>query len=302
MKGLGDYVGELFRLENSFGNVLEFNKEIYLPVYSGFGTARVNFATRKGYRQDGSSLMDYFLEERTLSVEIYHADLETREEWWELRRALVNFFRGVVGSPIVLSVLQPSGTIYSIDVYADPGPEFSSMPEDNNWNIRETIALRAFNPLWYNASTTELELTATQDTQLVFPITFPITFGVSGTIYASGALDYQGSWKTYPIITLQGPYTTATLQLLQKGTFVQLGTELVAGESRTINFDPANIYVVDEDGNSCFDELSLPTNFVDFFIEPAPLGETEIIQVALLNGSVGISAVIVEYREQYLGI
>ncbi len=302
IQGIGDLVGELFRLENSFGNVLEFNKGIYLPVYAGFGTARIDFATRRGYRQDGSTLIDYFLQERTLSIELYHTEFTSREEWWNTRRSLINFFRGVIGSPIVLTVLQPSGTQYSIDVYADPGPEFSNMPEDNNWGIRESIALRAFNPLWYNAEVVQLELEASQDTQLVFPITFPITFGISGTVFASEVLDYQGSWKTYPKITIAGPYTTATLRLLQKGTFVQLGTELSAGESREINFDPSNIYVIDEDGNSRFDELSLPTNFVNFFIEPAPLGETEVIQVTLLNGTQGISSVLIEFREQYLGI
>lgn len=302
MNGLGDYVGELFTLENSFGNVLEFNREIYLPVYSGFGTPKIDFTARKGYKQDGSTLIDYTVNDRTLQIELYHANVSRREEWWDLRRSLINFFRNVVGSPIVLSVLQPDGNVYSIDVYSDPGPEFSQPIDTNSWDVRESISFRAFNPLWYNNTITTLELEASQDTQLIFPITFPITFGVSGTVFASEVLAYPGSWRTFPKITIQGPYTTATLRLMQKGTLVSLNTEIVTGESRELNFDPANIYVIDGDGNSKFSELSLPSNFVDFFIEPAPLGETEMIQVSLLNGTIGVSSVTIEYREQYLGI
>ena len=301
-KPLGDFIGEVFQLTNAAGNVLEFNQAIYLPVYTNFGVPRVNYITRQGYKQDGSTPLDAILGERFLSITLFHEETLTRDAWWELRRSLVQFFRPEIGKPITLTILQPSGKLFSIDVYADPGPEFATPIESNEWNLQERIALRAFNPLWFKSPSISNDLVATEDTQLVFPITFPITFGIAGVAFTTGDLNYQGSWKSYPKITLTGPYTTATLRLINTDISIQLLSAIVIGQKRILDTDPSRISLVDELGNSRFNELSLPSNILDFFIPASPEGLTEVINITLLNGIVDTSGVLIEYRENYLGI
>lgn len=302
----GDFVGELFKLENSRGDVLEFNQDIYMPVYQGFGTPRIDYVTRKGYQQDGATLIDSSLGERIINIEIFQQSTGSgdvaRQLWWDLRKQLVAFFRAEVGSPIALTILQPDGTQYSIDVYGDPGPEFGTPQEGNENNIQQSISLKAFNPVWYKTNLVSLDLVSSEDSQLVFPITFPILFGAGGTFFSTGALNYGGSWKSFPIITIHGPYTSVAARLINKDIQFQLVRQIVQGQGRIINTDPANLSIVDLNGVSRFDELSLPSNLVDFFIPPAPEGLTEELRITLLGGDIDISTVTVSYRENYLGI
>lgn len=297
----GDVVGEVFSLENSRGDILEFNQAVYIPNFNGFGTAPINYLTTKSYQQDGSTLLDLTLGERIIILDIYHESQDSREAWWDLRKELVDFLRPELDSPLVLTITQAGGEQFSIDVYADPGILFENT-DTNERDINESLSFRAFNPVWRKTSTITLSPEATQDVNLVFPIIFPILFGSSGTVFTSGALNYLGSWKSYPTITLTGPYTTATVLLVNKNIQFQLLTSILAGQQRIITTLPSNLSIVDGSGNSKFDELSLPSNLRDFFIPPAPDGETEEIRITFVGGTVGVSQGTIAYNENYLGI
>ena len=88
----GDVVGELFEIQNNAGDVLEFNQRIYMPVYSNFGAPRIEYQTRRGYKQDGSTPLDLVLSDRRLSIQLYHEKVPDRSDWWDLRRSLIDFF------------------------------------------------------------------------------------------------------------------------------------------------------------------------------------------------------------------
>lgn len=298
----GDRVGEVFQIANSFGKVLEFNQAIYMPVYTSFGTPPISYQTRKGFDQDGSTLVGLLLQERALSIQIYHTPEISREAWWDLRRELINFFRAELGKPLTLTVLQAGGDKFFIDVFADPGITFDNFPSSNENDIDERIALRAFDPLWKKFGGVTLTLTGSEDSDLVFPFEFPVTFGSSGTIFNSGNLNYAGSWRSFPTITLNGPYSTASMLLVNKNILIELLTSIGAGEQRIITLESSNLSIVDENGDSKFDELSLPSNLKDFFIPASPEGLTEQIRITFLNGSLGISSAQITYFENYLGI
>lgn len=297
----GDVIAEVWSLENNAGNILEFNSETYALKVSGTGTPPVEYVTKTSYLQDGATPLSLRLGVRALSLELYNTTTEDKEAYWDLRRELVNFLYPEIGKPLTLSLSQPNGETYSIEVYPDPGIDFTR-GDQSAWDIQETLPFKAFNPLWYKSTLGDITPAASQDDELVFPITFPIVFGSSGTIFNTGALNYNGSWRSYPIITLQGPYTSCSITLVNKAVGFSLLTEISSIEQRIIDTDPANLSIVDQDGNSKFDELSLPSNLRDFYIPAYPDGALEQIKVTMINGSIGTSSINIQYKENYLGI
>jgi hypothetical protein len=139
----------------------------------------------------------------------------------------------------------------------------------------------------------------------VFPITFPIVFSPDGTVYTA-TITYVGNWNSYPIVTLDGPYTSATIRNVSTGVSVVLFIAIGAGEQRIIDFTPGAQSVTDGSGNDKFGDLSPSPNsdLVDFNIRPHPavLNGTNDIEVTLTGGAIGTSAATIDFNTRYLGI
>src|SRR5690606_4983432 len=143
----------------------------------------------------------------------------------------------------------------SIIVRANPGMTFPAATDNNNWNIQEAIELIAFNPVWFDTAATDLSFSASTQTELVFPITFPISFGTSNQQFTSGTITYTGTWYEYPIFTLTGPYTTAAIQHVETGATIFMSVAIPQGQQRIIDLTPGAQRVVDAAGNNRFAEL-----------------------------------------------
>lgn len=277
---------------------------LFLLSYGNYGAPPTQFQTRKGYRQTGATELDYSLEPRVVTLTLHRNPACSRQEYWNNRHELHEFLRPNRGGPLVLTLRQPDGAMRSLVVRADPGLELPPQPPDrNHWDVEESVDFLAFDPLWFDPEETVFADASITDTDLVFPITFPIVFGVSGVLFSTGLFTYAGTWETYPTMTLTGPYTRVTITNITTGIAISMNVAILAGEQRIITLTPGNQSIVDANGVNRFSELGPGSNLIDFNIRPNPEvanGQQEI-RAEFTDGT-GDSAFELAFNTRYFAI
>lgn len=285
-------------------NLVLINPDVKLLAYGNLGAPPTQFITRRGYRQNGATEVDFLLQPRTISVELWHSPVCDRQTFWDTRKDLHDFLRPNRNGPLTFTIQTPNGNQRAIIVRADPGLVFPPQSNDNSWNTREQFDFIAYNPTFFDASQTILALSSTTQQQLIFPITFPITFGTSDVFLTTGNLTYVGTWKSYPIITLTGPYTRAQIQHVTLGINILLSVAIGAGESRILDLTPGSQSIVDSSGNNKFSDLGVGSDLVDFALYPDPEvpGGVQEITAQLVDGVAGVSTAILTYYNRYFAL
>ena len=300
---------EVQSIETVDGQKLVFSGEFFLAGFANYGIAPVNYITQKGYKQVGQTVRGVNYEPRTVSLNLFTTQNKTRTEYWLERQRIFNIVRPNRGlnrlNELTLTIRREDGTKRYIKGFYAGGLELTDVDDNENaFRISTTLNIFCPNPIWYDSSTTVLSPATSQGDQLVFPATFPIRFGTSGAVYSTGDLNYEGSFRAYPTITIDGPYTTATITLNPTGEQLILLNAILTGEQRIITLGETGFTIVDGNGDDAFNDLQV-ANLVDFYIKPSDqfsAGETQSISTNLLNGVNGVSGVTYEYNTAYIGI
>lgn len=298
-------LGDLIHIATADGNELFFgDTEFRLLTYGNFGAADTQFITRRGYKQNGSTEIDYLLNPRTITVELWRSPACDRQTYWDHRKELHDFLRPNRNGPITFTLRTPNGDLRSIIVRADPGLTFPAQGNNNNWNIQEQMDFICFDPLFFNAAQSTISLSSTTQVQLVFPITFPISFGTSDIFLTTATITYLGTWKSYPIITLTGPYTRAVITNVQTGIVLFMSVAIAAGEQRIIDLTPGSQSITDANGVNKFSDLGAGSDLIDFAIFPDPevAGGIQSITIQLVFGVAGVSGASLSYYERFFGL
>lgn len=302
---MSEQYGDLIHIATADGNELFFgDQDVKLLAYGNLGASPTNFITRKGYKQNSVTEVDFLLQPRTISVELWRSPACDRQTYWDNRAALHEFLRPNRNGPLTFTLRSPNGDLRSIIVRADPGMVFPPQSNNNNWNLQETFEFIAFDPTFFNAAQALLTLTAASQLQLIFPIIFPITFGTSDEFLSTGVINYEGTWKSYPTITLTGPYTRAVIVNITTGVTIFMSVAILAGEQRVINLTPGQQSITDANGNNKFSDLGVGTNLINFALLPDPEvtdGQQEIT-IQLVDGVAGQSAAELAYYERYFAL
>lgn len=296
--------GDILYLQTADGEQLFVpDDNVKFLTYGGFGAPPVTFLTHKGYKQHGETEVDYLLEPRTVSVELWRAAGCTRQEYWDNRLALHEFLRHNRNGPLQFILREPGGKRRALTVRANPGLQFPMPGTDtNNWSVDEVIDFVAFDPVWFDPDTKYVNISSVLHQDLVFPITFPIVFGTYtlGTV----SVTYIGTWKSYPTITVYGPYSSVWIENVTTGAKIILTTPVTGGDVRIITLTPGAQSIVDGAGANCFGDLSVDSDLVGFNLRPDPevAGGIQSFQITFVGGVAGTSAVQLAYHERYFAI
>jgi len=296
--------GDLHEIETFDGLIESFGAESQaIQVYGGYGAPPVEFSTAPNLNRVGLIERDYTLLARPMVLDLWVRHAESLDSFYETRTRLHNLLRPNRGGAMTLTIQLPNMQRRSIDVWANPGLRFADAM-NNSWLITEPLELLAHSPIWYDNADISVSNVDVILPDLRFPITFPIRFGYSYVTATTGQFVYSGTWETYPIVTITGPYSSAQIGNVVTGATIYLITPIGNGEQRIIDLTPGDITVTDANGNLKFNEVDPLSNFVQFQIKPtpeAPGGLNEI--TALLFGSVvGISGLTITYKNRYFGI
>lgn len=298
-----NYFGDLHAIITDDGLTQYFPDETSrFLVYGNYGAPPTNFVTRRGYKQDGVTEVDFSLDVRTLSIELWHNPACSRVAYWQNRATLHNLLRPNRGGPMTIILTIPNGTKRALMVRANPGLVFAASGEDNSWQVDEPLELVAFDPIWFGPTQISLSAPNAADSQLVFPTTFPIYFGTAGNYYQK-QITYAGTWKSYPTLTLAGPYSAATIENTVNGAAIYMNMPIIAGQTRIISLTPGNLSIVDQSGVNRFGELGPNSDLVNFAIYPIPdaPGGVQTIR-ALIAGRGASTAFTIAYYERYFAI
>lgn len=297
--------GDVIHIETFDGDELFFTGEDFkLLAYGNLGAPPTEYLTRRGYKQHGVTELDFLLNPRTIIVQLWRSAALDRQTYWDNRKELHDFLRPNRNGPFTFTIRTPNGDERSTTVRAEPGLVFPPTPDLNDWTVNEQLDFVAFNPLFRNAAQDVIALSSSVQTELVFPITFPISFGTSGVYLTTGTITYEGTWKAYPTITLTGPYTRAVIINQETGVSIYMSVAIAAGEQRIITLTPGQQSITDADGNNKFSDLGAGANLVDFALLPDPEvadGQQEIT-IQLVDGVNGQSAASLSYYEQFFAL
>lgn len=301
----GSQVGDVLSITTFDGDTLLLIREdVKLLAYGNLGAAATSFITRRGYLQDSETEIAYLLNPRTITVELWHSPACDRQDYWDIRKELHDFLRPNRNGPLTFILQTPNGDERAIIVRADPGMTFPSQQNNNNWNVQEQFDFIAFDPLFFNFAQAVISMSSTTQVQLVFPITFPISFGTSDIFLTTATITYLGTWKSFPIITLDGPYTRAVITNAQSGAVIFMSVAIAIGEQRIIDLTPGSQSITDGNGVNKFSDLGVGSNLVDFAILPDPEAPDglQTITVQLVGGTGGVSAATLAYYERFFAL
>lgn len=277
----------------------------------GRGAPPVEYHTVRGYRQPSETVVGWTLRPRALSVTIAWA-VGDRGEYWAARAQLLDVLRPNQGGPLRLRHIRPDGTQREIEVYPDSVPVFD---DESAWEtLEERLSFTCYDPTFYDPTPRTLTFQAAPQSQLVFPITFPLAFGDADRLGDEVSVTYEGNWPAWPVIQAQGPYTSLTVINKTTGARVKLGQPLGAGQTRTLDLTPGRQTLTDEAGGSRFDELVLPdSDLTAFNLRPAgqPWGDSpyegvpggvNVLRVEAAGQVAGQTHVTITYYPRYLGV
>lgn len=282
-----------YSITNSKGKTILLN-DGYLNItsFGSLGSPNFEYQNFTGYLQDGFNVIGYRLTEKTLSLNIAIDLLDIRRLSTE-RDNLYKFFSPEC-NPFTFSITSTNNVTKYIDgLYIQN--ILSSEYTPNSPVINENVIFNCSKPYWKSNLKTISKVDNTNP-QLVFPITFPISFGVSGKIYNFSASN-NSSYKVYPIITLTGEYSLAEIQDVNKNIKIYLEVGITTGTKRILTLEPSSLSFVDAFGVSKFNEIGINSNLSNFFTEPY----SNININVTLFGIDAFTDAQISYNETYLG-
>jgi hypothetical protein len=271
-----------------------------LANWDGWGLPPVDYITTRGPMQHGATTEDYRLRQRAITLMI-NIDANNAEDMYDRQAELLEFFKPG-DSAISLRAEYPSGRTRQIDCRVDQGLTFPS--DWQAWFATVPLRLLCDDPTWYDpageAATFALGAGGSGG---AVPYTVPYYVGAS-IINMASAIDYDGSWWTYPIIRITGPIRDCKITNASTDEVLSFsGTTIGAGEYYEIDLRYGYKTVEDSSGANKIALLSTDSDIASFHLaaDPEVADGINSISVAGYDAS---EATKVELRwyERYIGV
>lgn len=268
----------------------------------GEGLPPINYLTQRGPFQDGTSLLDEFLQPRIVQLIVRH-NYRSRNAYTAGRQALV----GILDPHLQLvEGAQQTGTLRKYlldgqrrDLACVPiqGPNFAPRGSEwQEWSYQEALRFQGFDPVYTNP-VQHSQAFAPQGTQLVGPMTGPI---IGTTLDSMVTINYGGTWKSYPTFTILGPAAAILIENTTTGELIFINYPLPAGVTMTISLVQGDKEVTLSDGTNVIGYLSRNSDLASWHLTENNGG------VNVLRGwasGVNASTLITMYwYDKYLGI
>lgn len=290
----------------------------HLMTEEGFGMPPITYLTTAGPVQHGETVHDWFLNPRIIQLMISNSS-NSRQEYTRARAALLDAIRPnrqTMDHHRELGVLRKrlsDGSLRDLKVMIESGPGFG--PRDltrwDEYRFQEILRFIAHDPILFNPLQQCRSFLAVAGSpgsgggsQLIFPATFPILFGIGtgsggGGGGLSGVLQYNGTWEEYPQIVIHGPVTGIVIENQSTGERLAIEDEILEGETVTFDLTYAIKTVTHSDGSNWLGMLSDDSDLATFHLTTINNGANVII----ISGSGTNAAMFVEffYYERFIG-
>jgi len=292
------------------GTELPFDRlsDKFIQSFEGYGMSPIKYVEQQGALQDGVTIYDYKLQKRIVQWTVRQNGC-SRWDYWEKRALFLDVLRPNRHTfnnfgPGKLRKMLPTGVMRDLDVHVEFGPIFSS-PSGfwDEWGFTEAIRFVAPDPTFYDPTSASLAVDADiANTELEFPITFPIEFGLS-VFSATNNITYLGTWLTYPTIVITGPSSAILITNTATGERIIFNGSVNPGETVTISLQYGNKSVTNNLGENLIGSITPDSDLATFHLAPAPeaAGGVNPINV-IATGIGGATRVVLSYFTRYIGI
>lgn len=266
----------------------------------GIGHAAVRRLSERGPMQHGETDLGYRLQPRRIALAI-EARGGDRAAWLARREELMRILRA---SDRALSLRLSRGAWQrQIDCYLAGE---MAMAADNLlaplWQ-RVAVELVAPDPTWYDPVPTTLQFDGGGGKGTMVPTPVPTFVGASG-LDQTQAVNYAGTWETYPVVRILGPIQDAKIENTSTGEKLDFaGVTIAAGHYYEIDCRYGRTSVVDDAGTNKIADLTADSNLSTFAIraDPDVWEGWNALRVTGTNISAA-TLVRLTYHERYVGV
>ena len=270
-----------------------------LRGYQGWGSLPLTRITDRGGQQDGDSDLGWAGDPRVASLTLKFP-LTDLDDYYTSRDTLNRIF--APDNELILTWALPYGNRY-IDVKASGGIDLP-------WAARQwaqgdfLVVLRASNPAFYDPDQQAITFTVTGG-GTGWAIPWAIPWGPGGSaIDETEYITYTGSYKSYPILRLQGPLTDPVITHAVLGDTLDLtGSSIGGGAYYEIDCRYGYKRILDNAGNDVTYKLSDDSDIDTFRLDVDPIvpGGINPINVQA-SGANSSSAIYLRYYRYYTGV
>lgn len=271
---------------------------------ANLGASEATRVTERSPAQDGDTDIDRRLEPRIIPI-VIQARPDDVAYTYEDARALINrLFKGS-RTKIVLGIEFDNGARYHIDTQSVGGVELPFNLLATRY-MKTGVRLRAANPTFYDPDLKSQSFgLAGGGSAFTVPTVVPTFFG-AGTIDQTVTIEYDGTYKDFPVIQVYGPITDPIIRNLTTGGILDFtGYTVAGGDVWTIDlrFGRKQVYRNGDPLDSQLYKLTNASTIATFAIEADPdvPNGTNVIRVT--GSSVtAVTQVYVQYYRRFDGI
>lgn len=254
----------------------------------GLGDIPAQYIADQGYKQHGLTMRDYRMAQRSLTF-TFGLYARTPMQLWQARQSLFAALSPQVGVVTYRKVL-PSGARRDIQGWIQAGMTVETV---DGRSADVAFSLECFDPAFYDPAPRALTLQVVEIPGFTLPFTVPFYFW--GDTELTAALVNPGTWRSYPTMTITGPYSRLILTNATTGASFTLGVALNSEDSIEIDLTPG-AQSVTRSGSSALHEIE-SGNLLDWYIAP---GANQVI--ASGSGLSSDTQIVVSYRPRYIAI
>lgn len=286
------------------------NLRFLVSPVTGLGIPSMSLDTQRGGLQHGYTLLNYRLDPRVIQF-VVREQGKNRQDRQDIRDEIIDIFRPnrwSVWDVIELGQLKkilPDGSVRYLDVFADATPFEPVAPLDwDEWSVVTPFRLIAPDPTWYDPTAVTVAFVPDPPTdELAFPITFPIVFASSPVLDSNLVISYEGTWATYPTITITGPVTNPKITNVTTGEYIELDYTVSSGETVTITLGFGEKTVENQSGDNLIGSVTPESDLATFHIAPDPEAADGDNTINAYGSSADLSTVLsVSYNLRDVGI
>ncbi len=294
-------------LRNIRGETITFTDPYVIGNIVGLGLPPVAHASERFAQQDGETLRHVSLQRRVLSVP-FEILTSSYLAMWNTKRDLYRFL-SAVESPYTWIATLPDGTVRHLDCYYSGE---LSMPFDPAWGPvvhKDVGQWTAYDPTWYDPVNVlwAFAVSGGEGTWGWEPHGLGYDAGWGGSVAEGTPVSfiYPGTWRAYPVITLEGPMTEPIITNHTTDLVLEFdaGYVLAEGETVVIDLQQGHKTVVHSVDGNVLDALTDDSDLGTWHIAEHPYAVNGVnsIGVAFTDGGLS-SRVSMRFYTRYLAL
>jgi hypothetical protein len=260
---------------------------------TGLGDIPIDYQTARGYGQHGTTVLGWRLNPRTISLSVQVTG-RTRADYLAKRRKLIEVLNPITG-PVTLRRVLPDGSRRDIDGWVQSGLDLAET--DDRLSFQGAVSLECPDPAFYDPTLHQTPLAVGYPDQLSFPASFGSNrFYFDSPGVARGTVVNLGSWYSWPLFSITGPYESLVVRNVTTGASFTLGVGIEAGDTLLIDLTPGNVRVENALGDNLLNYRTEGT-FTDWYLKP---GSNDVRVSG--SGTDTSTAFILAYYDRYIAL